>query len=252
MGGLLLFYHVITHITSQTCKQCMKTKSMCWYPSASPAQVQLSLNGLWHWVVCKRCLTTRPHATWGKNMKKAAVDVGWCESADWYTIAKTHPLKTGVETHNQRTILETTWRFQLRDLMIDDVEYSKLLQYISIQPTNNLGVSTHGPRCLGRSPPRAWRATRRWAPWGRRRRRCRRGAVQCSCLGWKSSQVKLQRWGYGCVWKWLVPRNPMVLLIIIPMKNGYFIGNIPYFQTNPYGLMIWVNYKLTASEPWKS
>ena len=25
----------------------------------------------------------------------------------------------------------------------------------------------------------------------------------------------------------------MVLLIIIPMKNGYFIGNIPYFQTNP-------------------
>ena len=32
-----------------------------------------------------------------------------------------------------------------------------------------------------------------------------------------------------------VPLNPMVLLIIIPMKNGYFIGNIPYFQTNPYG-----------------
>ena len=23
------------------------------------------------------------------------------------------------------------------------------------------------------------------------------------------------------------PLNPMVLLIIIPMKNGYFIGNIP-------------------------
>ena len=34
-------------------------------------------------------------------------------------------------------------------------------------------------------------------------------------------------WTYGCVWKWLVPLNPMVLLIIIPMKNGYFIGNIP-------------------------
>ena len=31
--------------------------------------------------------------------------------------------------------------------------------------------------------------------------------------------------------------NPMVLLIIIPMKNGYFIGNIPYFQTNPYSNM---------------
>ena len=27
----------------------------------------------------------------------------------------------------------------------------------------------------------------------------------------------------------------MVLLILIPMKNGHFIGNIPYFQTNPYG-----------------
>jgi hypothetical protein len=31
-----------------------------------------------------------------------------------------------------------------------------------------------------------------------------------------------------------VPLNPMVLLIIIPIINGYFIGNIPYFQTNPY------------------
>ena len=40
---------------------------------------------------------------------------------------------------------------------------------------------------------------------------------------------------YGCVWKWLVPLNPMVLLIIIPFLNGYFIGNILYFQTNPYG-----------------
>ena len=30
-----------------------------------------------------------------------------------------------------------------------------------------------------------------------------------------------------------VPLNPMVLLIIIPFLNGYFIG-IPYFQTNPH------------------
>ena len=30
------------------------------------------------------------------------------------------------------------------------------------------------------------------------------------------------------------PIVPMVLLIIIPMKNGYFIGTIPYFQTNPF------------------
>ena len=29
------------------------------------------------------------------------------------------------------------------------------------------------------------------------------------------------------------PLNPVWLMIIIPMKNGYFIGNIPYFQTHP-------------------
>ena len=31
----------------------------------------------------------------------------------------------------------------------------------------------------------------------------------------------------GCVWKCRVSLNPMVLLIVIPIKNGYFIGNIP-------------------------
>ena len=50
---------------------------------------------------------------------------------------------------------------------------------------------------------------------------------------------------YGCVWKWLVPLNPMVLLITIPMKNGYFIGNInPTFSDKPIsqilGCHIWV------------
>ena len=30
-----------------------------------------------------------------------------------------------------------------------------------------------------------------------------------------------------------VPLHPMVLLIMIPMKNGYFIGGIPHFQTSP-------------------
>ena len=39
---------------------------------------------------------------------------------------------------------------------------------------------------------------------------------------------------YGCVWKWLVPLHPMVLLIIIPFLNGYFIGNInPTFSDKP-------------------
>ena len=36
---------------------------------------------------------------------------------------------------------------------------------------------------------------------------------------------------FGCVWKWLVPLNPMVLLIIIPFLNGYFIGNPIFRQT---------------------
>ena len=46
-------------------------------------------------------------------------------------------------------------------------------------------------------------------------------------------------YGYVGVSENSVPLNPMVLLIIIPMKNGYFIGNIPYFQTNPcYDLLI--------------
>ena len=30
-----------------------------------------------------------------------------------------------------------------------------------------------------------------------------------------------------------VPLHPMVLLIIIPIKNCYFIGGIPHFQTYP-------------------
>ena len=34
----------------------------------------------------------------------------------------------------------------------------------------------------------------------------------------------------------------MVLLIIIPFLNGYFIGNIPYFQTNPLGFGLGQNW----------
>ena len=36
---------------------------------------------------------------------------------------------------------------------------------------------------------------------------------------------------FRCVWKWLVPLNPMVLLIIIPIKW--------LFQTNPYSGFLW-------------
>ena len=42
----------------------------------------------------------------------------------------------------------------------------------------------------------------------------------------------------------------MVLLVIIPMKNGYFIGNIPYFQTNPYWLLIPHFLLCAASTMW--
>ena len=43
---------------------------------------------------------------------------------------------------------------------------------------------------------------------------------------------------YGCVWKCCVPLNPMVLLIIIPFLNGYFIGNInPTFSDKPIWLL---------------
>ena len=35
-----------------------------------------------------------------------------------------------------------------------------------------------------------------------------------------------------------VPLHPMVLLIIIPFLNGYFVGGIPPFQTYPNGKII--------------
>ena len=37
-----------------------------------------------------------------------------------------------------------------------------------------------------------------------------------------------------CLKMLCTPLYPMVLLIIIPITNGYLIGNIPYFQTNSY------------------
>ena len=53
---------------------------------------------------------------------------------------------------------------------------------------------------------------------------------------WFHSDVSFKRWtrSHGCVWKCCVPLNPLVFMIIIPFLNGYFIGNTPYFQTNPH------------------
>ena len=37
-----------------------------------------------------------------------------------------------------------------------------------------------------------------------------------------------------------VPLNPMVLLIIIPMKNGYFIGNMPNIFRQTHMILFYV------------
>ena len=61
-------------------------------------------------------------------------------------------------------------------------------------------------------------------------------------LGGKSSIEDLELYVFPTINLYLdvsensVPLNPMVLLIMIPMKNGYFIGNIPniFRQTHIY------------------
>ena len=40
---------------------------------------------------------------------------------------------------------------------------------------------------------------------------------------------------YGCVWKCCVARKTQWFCWSLSLLNGYFIGNIPYFQTNPLG-----------------
>ena len=55
---------------------------------------------------------------------------------------------------------------------------------------------------------------------------------------------------YGCVWKQAKPLNLMVLLIIIPMKNGYFIGKMnPTFSDKPIYLRMRY-HKITPKHPW--
>ena len=56
--------------------------------------------------------------------------------------------------------------------------------------------------------------------------------------------------GYVGVSENSVPLFTQFLLIIIPNLNGYFIGNIPYFQTNPCAnkkLQVKVNRNQSAS-----
>ena len=47
-------------------------------------------------------------------------------------------------------------------------------------------------------------------------------------------QVRLRFPGFQYGFVWSTPFYPMVLLIIIPMKNGYFIGGIPHFQVQTH------------------
>ena len=47
-----------------------------------------------------------------------------------------------------------------------------------------------------------------------------------------------------------VPLHPMVLLIIIPFLNGYFIGGIPHFQTYPY--VLFYSVMLTLPVPFQA
>ena len=37
-----------------------------------------------------------------------------------------------------------------------------------------------------------------------------------------------------------VPLNPMVNDHYLSLLNGYFIGNIPYFQTNPFRVLVFL------------
>ena len=51
----------------------------------------------------------------------------------------------------------------------------------------------------------------------------------CGYIGYRGTELM-----WVCLKMSLVSLNPMVLLIIIPMKNGYFIGNInPTFSDKP-------------------
>ena len=52
-------------------------------------------------------------------------------------------------------------------------------------------------------------------------------------IQWYTSRVNLLTI-WVCLKMLCTPLYPMFLLIIIPFLNGYFIGNIPYFQTNLY------------------
>ena len=71
--------------------------------------------------------------------------------------------------------------------------------------------------------------------------RCIPAASSWAVIAWADGPDGPGKWGYpwsanGCVWKWLVPLKPMVLLIIIPIKWLFHWENTQHFQTNPNDL----------------
>ena len=53
---------------------------------------------------------------------------------------------------------------------------------------------------------------------------------------WLSAKISQAVW--VCLKMLCTPENPMVLLIIIPILNRYFIGGRPHFQTYPCGFNV--------------
>ena len=73
-----------------------------------------------------------------------------------------------------------------------------------------------------------------WKAW--------RSRFSVGCPHHVGSMLYLSPAIWVCLKMLCTPKNPMVSDHEIPMKNGYFIGNIPYFQTYPFPKKsIWLN-----------
>ena len=81
-----------------------------------------------------------------------------------------------------------------------------------------------------------------WRERNRRTKRCWHWGIWTSSI--RSSTGALRGTTWVCLKMLCTPLYPMVLLIIIPMKNGYFIGNInPTFSDKPTWWIMLLNYE---------
>ena len=67
---------------------------------------------------------------------------------------------------------------------------------------------------------------------GRRNWMLRKEKCQSARESVRSNRKRQEIW--VCLKMSCTPLYPMVLLIIIPTSNGYFIGGMPHFQTYPF------------------